>query len=83
MADLQEGNWLVNPDAEIKLKWIEVQIQERKSRIARHRQDKEDLIKGKLVDLDARILMLDKELKNLESEADKLTPVDVTVDKGE
>jgi len=83
MADLQEGNWLVNPDAEIKFKWIEVQIQERKSRIARHRQDKEDLIKGKLVDLDARILMLDKELKNLESEADKLTPVDVTVDKGE
>jgi len=69
MADLPiEGNWLVDPDNEIKVKWIEVQIQERKSRIARHRQDKEDLIKGKLVDLDARILMLEKELKDLEQQ---------------
>jgi len=68
MADLQfEGNWLVSPNAEIERKWIEVQIQERKSRISRHKQDMEDLIKGKLVDLEARILMLEQELKELEA----------------
>lgn len=67
-----EGNWLVSPNQEIEVKWIEVQIQERKSRISRHKQDMEDLIKGKVVDLEARILMLDKELKELESKKTKL-----------
>ena len=74
MADLPiEGNWLVSPNREIEVKWIEVQIQERKSRISRHKQDMEDLIKGKLVDLEARILMLDKELKELETKKIKLS----------
>ena len=73
MSDLPvEGNWLVAPDTDIKRKWIEVQIQERKSRIARHKQDIEDLKKGKIVDLEARILMLDKELIDLEAEHKKL-----------
>jgi hypothetical protein len=74
MADLQvEGNWLVTPNAEIERKWIEVQIQERKSRIARHKQDMEDLVKGKMVDLEARILMLDQELKELEAKRNAVT----------
>ena len=82
MADLQtEGNWLVSPDNEIKRKWIEVQIQERKSRIARHKQDMEDLLKGKIVDLEARILMLEKELKDLELERDRVTIIEVTPTK--
>ena len=74
MADIQlEGNWLVSPTIEIERKWIEVQIQERKSRINRHKQDMEDLIKGKLVDLEARILMLDQELKELEAKKNAVT----------
>ena len=82
MADLPiEGNWLVSPDVEIKRKWIEVQIQERKSRIARHRQDIEDLLKGKMVDLEARILMLDRELQELEREKNKYVPIEVEVTK--
>ena len=78
MSDLQtEGNWLVSPDAEIERKWIEVQIQERKSRISRHKQDMEDLIKGKLVDLEARILMLEKELRELEAKKQRVTIVEI------
>ena len=73
MADLQvEGNWLVDPTADIKRKWVEVQIQERKSRIARHKQDIEDLKMSKMVELEARILMLDLELKDLESQRNSL-----------
>jgi len=73
MADIPiEGNWLVPPNQEIERKWIEVQIQERKSRIARHKQDMEDLVKGKLVDLEARVLMLEKELKELEIKKAKI-----------
>ena len=74
MGDIQtEGNWLVDPTDDIKRKWIEVQIQERKSRINRHKQDMEDLIKGKLVDLEARILILDLELKDLEAKKNAVT----------
>jgi len=73
MADLQvEGNWLVDPSAEIKRKWAEVQIQERRSRIARHKQDIDDLKRGKLVDLEARILILELELKDLEMKRDSI-----------
>jgi hypothetical protein len=78
MSDLRvEEMSLVDPSNEIKVKWIQVKIQECKSRINRHQQDKEDLIKGKLVDLEARILMLDLELKKLENELIHLIPIDV------
>ena len=78
MSDLRvEEMSLVDPTNDIKRKWVEVKIQECKSRIARHQQDKEDLIKGKLVDLEARILMLDLELKKLEQELVHLTVIDV------
>lgn len=68
---------LVDPTNDIKRKWVEVKIQECKSRRARHQQDMEDLIKGKLVDLEARVLMLDLELKKLESELVHLTVIDI------
>ena len=78
MADLPiEGNWLVSPNVDIKRKWIEVQIQERKSRIARHKQDIEDLMKGKIVDLEARIMMLERELIDLEQQKNKVTIIEV------
>jgi hypothetical protein len=74
MSDLAtEGNWLVDPTDDIKRKWIEVQIQERKSRINRHKQDMEDLINGKMVDLEARILVLEIELKDLEAKKNAIT----------
>ena len=81
MADIPiEGNWLVTPNAEIEKKWIEVQIQERRSRIARHKQDMEDLVKGKLVDLEARIMMLENELKELEQKKAHVSKGVITVD---
>jgi hypothetical protein len=78
MSDLRvEEMQLVDPTNDIKRKWVEVKIQECRSRKARHQQDMEDLIKGKLVDLEARILMLDLELKKLEQELVHLTVIDV------
>jgi hypothetical protein len=67
--------WLVSPNAEIEKKWKLVAIQERLSRIARYKQDIEDLVKGKIVDLEARIMMLEKEVKELERQMGE--PVDV------
>lgn len=62
MADLGSSHWLVSPDHEIEQKWIDVQIQEKKSRITRYKQDIEDLQKGKILDIECRISMLEKEV---------------------
>lgn len=78
MADLPvEGNWLVDPNNDVKVKWLEVAIQERISRINRHKQDIDDLKKGKILELEARIMMLERELKDLESQKSRLVPIDV------
>ena len=68
MADIGVNKqWLVSPTKEIEDMWITVQIQEKRSRIARHKQDIEDLHKGKLTELYALIKMLELEVKNLET----------------
>lgn len=67
MSDIgQKTNWLVSPTKEIEEKWIEVQIQERISRINRYRQDIEDYKKGRILELEAKIMMLELELKEIE-----------------
>jgi len=78
MADLGRGtNWLVSPNIDVELKWAEVAIQEKKSRIIRHRQDIEDLKKGTIVDLEAKIMMLEREVIKLEEQKAALTPINV------
>lgn len=69
MSDLGANRqWLVSPTKEIEDKWREVQIQERVSRIARYKQDIEDLKKGKILELEAKIMMLEMEVERLKSE---------------
>ena len=69
MADLGTNrNWLVQPNEEIKKKWLSCQIQERKSQVVRLKQDIEDLKQGQIVKLEATIMMLDKEIIQLLNE---------------
>ena len=76
MADIgTPKNWLVSPTKEIDDMWIDVQIQEKKSRIVRHQQDIEDLKKGKLTELAAIIKMLEMEIVALQQK--KATDVNV------
>lgn len=79
MADLGSNrNWLVNPNDEVKKKWISCQIQERKSQIVRLTQDIEDLREGQIVKLEATIIMLNKEVTQLNAE---LNAIDITIEK--
>jgi hypothetical protein len=66
-------NWLVSKDIEVERKWIDVQIQERKSRIVKTRQDIEDLERGMKVKLEAVVMMLEKEIAFLEQKKATLT----------
>ena len=67
MADLGSRHWLVSPTKEIEEGWIEVQIQEKVSQIARTKQDIEDFMKGKIKDLQMKVKMLELEKVRLET----------------
>lgn len=67
MADLPiVYNDEIEPDNKIEAKWCESQIQEAESRIIRHRQDIEDLVKGKIPQIEGNIMMLEKRKTHLE-----------------
>jgi len=69
MADIGIAkNWMVSPTKEIDEMWVQVQIQEKKSMINRYTQDIEDLEKGRMLDLKARIKMLELEIGKLQSD---------------
>ena len=78
MADLgRTQSWLVSPNLAIEIKWVEVQIQEKKSRLNAAKQTIEDLQKGKIVELEAQIMMLEKEIAFLENKKQNVTVTDV------
>jgi len=67
MADVGVNTqWLASPDSQVEEMWIDVQIQERKSRIVKMKQDIEDLIKVQKIKFDAQIMMLEKEIGYLQ-----------------
>ena len=76
MADIGTGsNWLVSPTHEVEDMWKQQQIQEKKSAIAATnravlecQQKIEDLEKGVMLTLKARLIMLQKEVGFLELE---------------
>ena len=77
MADIGvKQQFLVTPDHEIEQMWIDVQIQEKKSRIVKTRQDIEDLIKGMKVKLEAQVMMLEREVKFLENKKTAIIDVE-------
>lgn len=74
MADLNSRNWLVSPNKDVEDMWRDVQIQEKRSAVAaakrsldEYRQKIEDIEKGMMVDLNARIIMLNREIQMLEA----------------
>lgn len=76
MADIGNNRqWLIKPNEEVERKWILCEIQQRKSQIVRLTQDIEDLKQGQIVKLEATIMMLQKEMDELNA---KLNAIDVT-----
>ena len=68
MADLGVNQqWLVSPSAEVEKKWVQVQINERKSRINKIKQDIEDLKQVQLIKLEAQVMVMAQEILELET----------------
>jgi hypothetical protein len=82
MADLgtPAKQWLVSPTKEVEDMWVEVKKQELRSRISRWRQDIEDMEKGRIVDLRARCMMAELELRELDARSHKVIDGEVVID---
>lgn len=89
MADIGSGsNWLVSPTAEVEDMWKQKQIQEKRSAVAAAnralaecQQKIQDLEKGVMVDIKAKVIMLNKEIGFLELERQQKGPVNGEVVK--
>jgi len=76
MADLGGNqNWLVSPNKDVELKWKRVRIQEKKSQLAGYKrnmkqleQQVEDIKEGQMLDLEGRMIMVEREIEFLNSE---------------
>lgn len=56
----------------MKLKWIEARKQEAKSKLVHYKQAIEDLIKGKVPEIERQILAVEQELAQLEFQGKSL-----------
>jgi hypothetical protein len=69
---------------EMKLKWLQSAKQERISKIVHLKQAIEDLVKGKIPEIERQILQAEQELCNLQNtEKFVLETVEATVTEGE
>jgi hypothetical protein len=70
--------WLVSPTKEVEDMWLAVRLQEKRSMINRYRQDIEDLTKGRMVELTAKIRMLELEIRTLETQINSSQAVETS-----
>jgi len=73
MADLMvQKNFLVDAKPEAEKKWLQSMLQEKKSIVVHLRQDIENLLKGKIPDLEGNLIMFEAEVKHIEAQIKKL-----------
>lgn len=73
-------NWLVDPTNEVRVKWAQVERQQKVSQLNKTRQDIDDLKKGQILGLEATCDMLELEIKRLDAELMKLRSIEVQND---
>jgi predicted RNase H-like nuclease (RuvC/YqgF family) len=79
MADMGGQKFLVEPNHDVKILHLQCSIQERKSRLARLKQDIEDLKEMAIKSKEAEIKMLELELAELNQRLDTIAPTNAEV----
>jgi len=79
MADIGVGKYLTEPNHDVKILNLQCQIQERKSRIARLKQDIEDLKEMAIKAKEAEVKMLEADLNELNNRLSTIGAVDAVV----
>ncbi len=74
MADLPiRHNYEVQPPDSVLRKWQEIRIQEKRSQIAAAKQRIQDLQRGEIINLEAKITMWELEIVEFEANKNSIT----------
>ena len=78
MADIPVmGQYLVSPDLDVELKWAEAAINEKLRQIEALEVAVKELKSVKILQMEAKMMMLKKEVKFLQDKKAALGPIDV------
>jgi len=79
MADvpIPRENFLVSPNSDVEKLWLKSAIAEKEARVKRLEVDKEEIIKSQVLKLEATILMLKREIVELNNTLNNMEPIDV------
>lgn len=80
MADLPvpREQYLVSPNADVEKLWLQSAIAEKEVRLKRLDADKEEIIKSRVLKIEATILMVKREIVELNNQLNNKEPIDVT-----
>ena len=81
MADVgvPREKFLVSPNADVEKLWIQSAIAEKECRVKRLEIDKEEIIKSQVLKIESTILMIKREIVELNNQLTQKEPIDVTV----
>jgi len=73
MADLpvQKEQYLVSPNADVEKLWLKSAIAEKECRVKRLEADKDEIIKSRVLKIEATILMVKREIVELNNNLNK------------
>lgn len=78
MADVPVvGNYLVSPDLEVELKWSDAAINEKMRQVEGLEVAIKELKTVRILQMEAKVMMLNKEIKFLKDKRTQLGPINV------
>lgn len=79
MADLPvpKEQFLVSPNTDVEKLWLKSAIAEKEARVKRLEADKDEIIKSRVLKLEATILMLKREIVELNNQLNGMDPIDI------
>ena len=69
--------FLVTPNADVEKLWIQSAIAEKEARVKRLEADKDEIIKSRVLKIEATILMTKREIVELNNQLTQKEPIDV------
>jgi hypothetical protein len=79
MADVPvpREQFIVSPNADVEKLWLKSAIAEKEARVKRLEADKEEIVKSQVLKLEALMLMLKREIVELNNKLNQMEPIDV------
>ena len=82
MADVPvpREKFLVSPNADVEKLWVKSAIAEKEARVKRLEADKEEIVNSQVLKIEANILMLKREIVELNNTVNQMDNTSVVID---